>query len=240
MDRAASIIFFIIGIGVILYFVPFLAEGLGFKVSGNIVRGPVAILYSFDGGKTIKEGEIHTGVFGGSNFDVTSFAFDPIDAEIVYAGTKGGGMLMSDDGGKNWYGLSDPKRVIAPDESIENIFVPAPYRMIIVAHKTGSRVVYETMNNMKTVHELARFKESNSASLETFLVGELELLRENVGLPAKASIAKTPERIQLALAAATQTRDDDIAIILEEMGIKAGVVAVDPRNGGHIIVGRLK
>ncbi len=233
MDRALFIIFFIIGVGVFLYFMPFLAGGLGFKVSNNIIREPANILYSFDGGKTIKEGEIHMGVFGKPNSEITSFAFDPADAEIVYAGTSGGGMIMSDDGGRNWYGFSDPRRVIASNEVIEDIFIPTSYRIIVVAHKAEGRVVYETMNGMKTVHELARFKEKDTSLLEKFLTDELRVAKKNV------SVAKTPEHMQLALAAVVQTPGDTFATVLQKMGLGAGVVAINPYNSSHIIIGRM-
>ncbi|MBI5420875.1 MAG: hypothetical protein HZA35_01005 [Parcubacteria group bacterium] len=234
MDKALFIIFFIVGVGTVLYFTPFLVGGLGFKVNNNIIREPANIFYSFDGGKTIREGEVRVGVFGRPNPEITSFAFDPSDAEIVYAGTRGGGMVMSDDGGRSWYGFSDPKQVIASNDIVEDVFVPAPDRIVVVIHKAGTYVVYETMNSMKTVHELARFKEKDTSSLETFLVSGLELRRENV------SIAKTPERMQLALAAVIQTSGDTLTSTFGEMGISMGVVAIDPLNRSHIIIGRSK
>ncbi len=233
MDKATFIIFIIIFAGVVLYFVPIFARVAGVPVVGNIIHEPARILYSFDGGGTIQEGHIVSGgLFQDSRANITSFSFDLSDMNLVYAGTAGNGLLISDDGGKNWYAWSDPKHIISSEAIIEDVFVLNPSRIVVVIKGTKTHIVYETMDGMKTVHELAHFVTKDEVSLKTFVENGLGLKKENV------VYAPTSERMQFALAAVSSNPKNDIITSLHEKGIVAGLVGIDPYNNQHIIIGR--
>jgi len=68
---------------------------------------------------------INNGLYGG---DIYSFAFDPANTQIVYAGTWGGGVYKSIDGGINWAQI---------DSGLMNNSVPC-----LAVDKTNTQIVY--------------------------------------------------------------------------------------------------
>ncbi len=230
MDRAAKVVMFVVIAGVVLYFVPFAAKVVGFEVSHDVVRVPASILYSFDGGTTFHEGVVRTaGILDSQDFNVTSFAFDPVEEGIVYAGTAGNGILISDDGGKNWYAWSDPKHVFSRSGVFEEIFVPTSSRVLVLEKRGREYVVLESTNAMKTARELVRFSALKAA--HDYLFNRLGLRRDSV-------IAQDQNK-RLVSAATQEQVGAGIFLSLREKGVIPEVVGINPKDAKHVLVGRV-
>lgn len=75
-----------------------------------------SIWASFDSGKTWLNNFLPNGKTDISGVDVLSIAINPFDAKNVFVGTRGGGVLKTDNGGDNWEYLKfQPEKVYGLD-----------------------------------------------------------------------------------------------------------------------------
>ena len=88
---------------------------------------------------------------GGSAYDVRCFATDPNDANVVYAGTQGSGLLRSVDRGKTWEPAGLASMVV------KSITVSKARAGFIVAG-TKPPLVYASYDNAASWEELSAFQ----------------------------------------------------------------------------------
>lgn len=86
------------------------------KTSAPVANPNNSIWASFDSGKTWLNNFLPNGKVDISGVDVLSMAINHLDAKNVFVGTRGGGILKTDNGGDNWEYLNfQPEKVYGLD-----------------------------------------------------------------------------------------------------------------------------
>ncbi len=153
--------------------------------------------------------------FGG---DITALAVDPMDHEIVYAGTKTARILRSADGGTSW-------------EPSTAGLAPTGWILSIVVDPGGSGVVYSTQANLLTTEGSIRKSVDGGAN---WTVARFErdvgTLAFGPGSPAALYVA-TGEGV---------LKSGDGGVSWTNLGlIQARAVAVDPTSGNRLYAAAL-
>lgn len=86
------------------------------KTTAPVANPNNSVWASFDSGKTWLNNFLPNGKTDISGADVLSIAINPFDAKNVFVGTRGGGILKTDNGGDNWEYLNfQPEKVYGLD-----------------------------------------------------------------------------------------------------------------------------
>ena len=85
-----------------------------------------------------------------------TFAFDPIDPTIVYAGTQHGGIYKSEDGGENWFAANAgiPMTDLEDANYIDSLIIhPLQPSWLYAATSTGAYVSFDKAENWQPLWE---------------------------------------------------------------------------------------
>lgn len=154
MEKAKQILILVILCGVALYFLPTALNVLGISAHSADKAGIIAL--SYDGGKTFQASAVHAS----ASTNIIDIVRSGTDARMLYAATNRG-LLLSKDGGLNWYPYSDLEHAVDSGAYVYDILVnPASPREVYVALSKGTRgAVYVTRDNFFT---LTRVFEENT------------------------------------------------------------------------------
>lgn len=113
---------------------------------------------SLDGGKTFQAAAVHR---AGSkrNFKMHDIQRSPEDKNILYAATNKG-LLISKDGGTNWYPYADPEGKLNAKAQLYGI-LPIPHRnsFFVSAFENRTGYLYEASDNFFNIKTVAEFKD---------------------------------------------------------------------------------
>ena len=142
MEKAVAVIMFTVLLGIALYALP-----LFVAVPAGISRAPGALAVSADGGQSFVPAVLHAP----RNLDITVIDSQPAGG-LLFAGSTGG-LLVSKDGGKNWYPWDDLEKQIDNRTAVYDIArnPSRPGEAYIAAFGNGAGAVYRTTDNFFTL-----------------------------------------------------------------------------------------
>ncbi|MBI4119225.1 MAG: hypothetical protein HY456_00070 [Parcubacteria group bacterium] len=224
-DKAFLFILILILAAVVIYAltasdVSLSAIGSGF--SSKTGGGPFAV--SFDGGTTFLQPTLHRAAQNG--IDVYDIEHSPSDNRVVYAGTNHG-ILVSNDGGSNWYPYSDPAQEI-DDQTVVYRITINPIRqnqIFISAFGNGNGHLYETDNGFLNLTKIAEFK--NIAAYAASISGDALYLGLSDGRLFQYSLSdrtfKSLAALGSPIADITANSSDRIYVATKKSGVFAAI-----------------
>lgn len=188
MEKITGLVILIVGAGIFLYLLPFLAPFLGVDLA-NLTEtsgsGPVLNQVIF---LSNARGENEPAFWNSSlKPDIFEIQSSPLNSNVLYAAT-GRGLFISRDSGKNWYSWSDLEKKIDGAAVYKIVFDKnVNGRAFIAAFKNNRGYVYETKDNFFSLNPVF-----DSVSE---VVYSLELARDSllIGLSDGRILSYSPE-----------------------------------------------
>ncbi|MDP3947709.1 MAG: hypothetical protein Q8Q41_03410 [bacterium] len=144
MEKAVIVIMFVVLLGVALYALPFFVTAPT-GVSRALGVGVIAV--GTDSGISFTPASVHAP----RNPDITVIDSQPEEG-LLFAGSTGG-LLVSRDGGKNWYQWSDLEKQVDDGTVIYDLArnPSRPREVYVAAFRRNEGVIYRTDNNFFTL-----------------------------------------------------------------------------------------
>lgn len=145
MEKAVAVIMFTVFLGIALYALPlFVAAPVGISRSSGVLA------VSMDGGVSFAPAALHAP----RNPDIIVIDSQPAGS-LLFAGSTGG-LLVSKDGGKNWYQWNDLEKQIDDRTAVYDIMrnPSRPGEAYVAAFGRGTGAVYRTTDNFFTLAKI--------------------------------------------------------------------------------------
>jgi len=149
MNKAFSIIIWVVALGIFLYTLPEFAVYFGFRLP-DPSRSSAIVMISEDAGKVFDK----TYWMDSSSPTVYDFEIDSREPSFIYAATDQG-LFISRDTGSHWYNYSDLEGRLAGatvyqiEKAVNN-----PGRLFISLFKNGQAGIYETSDRFFTLKKI--------------------------------------------------------------------------------------